>query len=313
MEWASSVTTGSSSAKQVLVALANFHQKKTGLCMPSKPTLVGFTELNWKTLDKWLAWLEIAGFITIEDRPGTSKNYIIHFDNTTSKIGGARKAGNAGNLVKGTPSKNGAPSKIGTPSKIGDDPLQNRSEPPPKLEAEQVNGINGESKDSLSNNVRRTKKKAPNPKNETYLKPARAMWEKIQSVTDDKKTPNFENWANTIRLIVEQDQRTPEEIWRTFQWANADPFWQDQILSPANLRKHFQALYAKSKKERHHVQPAAAPKQTAAERQREKLRQLEGSQGVDAQAMDTHDGDVRPSLDVFDGGGAKCHLVGNMR
>lgn len=145
MEWVAEVMVGSSSAKHVLAALANFHHDKNGLCNPSKPTLASFTELNWKTIDKWLDHLAKAGFITIEHRPGKSINYVLHFEVTASKIGGGIKAGNQGNLNRGTPSKIGdtPPPNLEIPApppKLETYPLQNWSEPPPNLETEQENG-----------------------------------------------------------------------------------------------------------------------------------------------------------------------------
>lgn len=246
MQWVRNVTTGSGSSKAVLVCLCDNHHSKNNSCYASMESLVSFTELNWKTIKKALAWLEEAGFITTKSASGVAPNYILNMDITSSKIGGGSKAGNSGNLSKGTPSKFGegekdkTPSKFGegvlgvTPSKFSTDPLQIWHGPPPNLEDKQVNRLNSKPKTSCRTS-----------KNEPYQKAAQAMWEKIRPITGEKLEPNFDVWAKHIRLTVEVDKRSPEEIWAVFKWANQDPFWQSNILSPAKLRKQFGALVAK--------------------------------------------------------------------
>lgn len=146
MKWARHIATGQGSRKGVLIALADTHHQVNNTCFASESMLVRFTNLNWKTIKKALHWLQDAGFITEEKRPGKCPNYRLHFDVTSSKIGEGKNAGNPENLQR-TPSKIGGttPSKIGegakivTPSKFSTDPLQKRPEPPPNLEDEQEN------------------------------------------------------------------------------------------------------------------------------------------------------------------------------
>lgn len=64
----------------------------------------------------------------------------------------------------------------------------------------------------------------------------------IQALNPKHKTPNFKAWANDIRLMRERDGRTLDEIRELFQWANDDPFWKTNILSPATLRKQWDKL-----------------------------------------------------------------------
>jgi hypothetical protein len=75
---------------------------------------------------------------------------------------------------------------------------------------------------------------------------AESMFESIKSVVPKSKPPNFKSWANDIRLMRERDNHTFAEITRVFEWANKDPFWQQNILSPGKLRKQFASLHAKS-------------------------------------------------------------------
>ncbi|RLM26571.1 replication protein [Brenneria alni] len=76
------------------------------------------------------------------------------------------------------------------------------------------------------------------------LTAVRWMYKKILVVDASAKTPNWAEWANTIRLMREQDNRDHREICELFRWANADPFWGSNILSPKKLRKQWGTLKA---------------------------------------------------------------------
>lgn len=71
------------------------------------------------------------------------------------------------------------------------------------------------------------------------------MHELIKTIVPNAKTPNWDSWANEIRLIRERDGRTPDEIKTLFVWANSDSFWRTNILSPDTLRKQWDKLTAK--------------------------------------------------------------------
>jgi hypothetical protein len=66
------------------------------------------------------------------------------------------------------------------------------------------------------------------------------MWTNISQAHPAAKKPNLEKWANTIRLMREQDKRTYQQIADIFKWAIQDTrFWQGVIQSPDGLRKHW--------------------------------------------------------------------------
>lgn len=71
------------------------------------------------------------------------------------------------------------------------------------------------------------------------------MFGLIRIVVPSAKEPNFDTWANDVRLMREQDKRTRLEIAELFRWANADSFWRTNILSPDKLREKWNALEAK--------------------------------------------------------------------
>jgi len=74
------------------------------------------------------------------------------------------------------------------------------------------------------------------------------MLGQIRFIAASFKRPNLHAWANDIRLMREQDQRSYDEIFQVFTWANKHEFWCFNILSPAKLRKQFDVLTIQMKK-----------------------------------------------------------------
>lgn len=57
--------------------------------------------------------------------------------------------------------------------------------------------------------------------------------------------PGLQSWANTFRLMIEQDKRTPRAIYDVMFYAQNDDFWKSNILSAAALRKQYDRLRLK--------------------------------------------------------------------
>lgn len=76
-------------------------------------------------------------------------------------------------------------------------------------------------------------------------KAARWIYECVLVVNATAQEPNWDAWANEIRLMREQDKRTHEEICELFGWANCDGFWRTNIMSPAKLREKWDQLTVK--------------------------------------------------------------------
>lgn len=64
------------------------------------------------------------------------------------------------------------------------------------------------------------------------------------TLADHYRAPNLAAWANEIRLMRQQDKRTPEHIAVLFKIAHTDDFWKANIQSPAALRKHWGRIAA---------------------------------------------------------------------
>lgn len=63
------------------------------------------------------------------------------------------------------------------------------------------------------------------------------------------KEPNIEMWANHVRLMREQDDRTEEQIDFIIKWAQKSDFWRPNILSTKKLREKFDTLVGQAKRD----------------------------------------------------------------
>lgn len=59
------------------------------------------------------------------------------------------------------------------------------------------------------------------------------------------KEPNLQKWSDDFRLMIERDNRLPEEITTLIDWCQQDSFWKTNILSPSKLRKQYDQLVLK--------------------------------------------------------------------
>ncbi|USL05404.1 hypothetical protein LIS83_29040 (plasmid) [Bacillus anthracis] len=84
---------------------------------------------------------------------------------------------------------------------------------------------------------------------------AKLLFELMLLNNPSAKEPNLEKWASDFRLMRERDNRTDEAIKYLINWTQKDDFWSTNILSPAKLRKQFDALIVKIKKEKAKNQP----------------------------------------------------------
>jgi len=97
-------------------------------------------------------------------------------------------------------------------------------------------------KDLMSANGQVVQEKKSNFKEE-HLTLATLLKTKILLNKPDAKVPgNMNSWANTVRLMVEQDKRTLGGIEQVINWCQQDEFWRKNILSMDKLRKQFDRL-----------------------------------------------------------------------
>lgn len=64
-----------------------------------------------------------------------------------------------------------------------------------------------------------------------------------EAITATEST--LQSWADTFRLMIERDNRTPRAIYDVMFYAQNDDFWKANILSAAALRKQYDRLRMK--------------------------------------------------------------------
>lgn len=79
---------------------------------------------------------------------------------------------------------------------------------------------------------------------------SKLLFQYIRNLDAKAKEPNFEYWANAVRLMREVDKRSYEEIKEVIIWCQNDDFWQGNILSTTKLRQQFSKLLIRMNKER---------------------------------------------------------------
>jgi len=80
-----------------------------------------------------------------------------------------------------------------------------------------------------------------------------SFWKLFKEVSKTKKTKNLdkatlEDWAKTVRLMIENDERTLEEIQSIYKFLKVDEFWQTNCQTIHKVRSSFEQLYLNSKK-----------------------------------------------------------------
>lgn len=79
---------------------------------------------------------------------------------------------------------------------------------------------------------------------------ANRFYQKILVNNPNQKEPNFKTWSNDIRLMMERDNRTKDQIVYLIDWVQNDSFWMSNIMSPKKLREKFDQLVVRIKSER---------------------------------------------------------------
>ncbi|SQC57453.1 Uncharacterised protein [Listeria newyorkensis] len=121
---------------------------------------------------------------------------------------------------------------------------------------------------ATNKNVKNVKKKKTPQKiefTEEHLQLAYYFFDRILENLPEKKPPNFEKWADTIRLMM-NDGRTNKQIKWLMTWVQQDDFEMANVLSPTKLRARFDSLALKAKKEHEKKQTSNTSKQEATRR-----------------------------------------------
>lgn len=79
---------------------------------------------------------------------------------------------------------------------------------------------------------------------------SKLLFQYVKKLDPKAKEPNFEYWANAVRLMREVDKRNYDEIKEVIIWCQNDDFWKGNILSTTKLRKQFSKLVIRMNQER---------------------------------------------------------------
>ena len=82
-----------------------------------------------------------------------------------------------------------------------------------------------------------------------YFQLANLLFQKILENNPEHKQPNLQKWANTVRLMMERDNRTEKQIKYLINWSQTHHFWKSNILSTDKLRDKFDQLAIQCKNE----------------------------------------------------------------
>jgi hypothetical protein len=118
-------------------------------------------------------------------------------------------------------------------------------------------GVTGESRDGHDDVTPASPSPTPSPvqKENKFSSgdPPLDLSEKLQNLIL-KNNPNFkkknlQKWAVHVDRMIRLDNRDPGEIYDVITWCQQDDFWSSNILSTSKLRKQFDQLFIKMKKD----------------------------------------------------------------
>ncbi|MGF3113725.1 phage replisome organizer N-terminal domain-containing protein [Facklamia sp. P9177] len=91
-----------------------------------------------------------------------------------------------------------------------------------------------------SNNSQQSKSRYAEDSN--YFLLSKFLLSLIKKRNPEHKEPNLQNWADDFRKLVELDKRDLSQVKNVVIWCQNNDFWQNTILSPAKVRKHYDKL-----------------------------------------------------------------------
>ncbi|MFX3618636.1 MAG: DUF4373 domain-containing protein [Sporolactobacillus sp.] len=115
------------------------------------------------------------------------------------------------------------------------------------------NSLQSDSKALEERKVKESNKRSrrANKFDDKQMNLAKKLLDLIKQNNPNYKSPkSLDGWANEIRLMMEQDDRTHEQIDYLIEWSQQDSFWSTNCLSVRSLREHFDQMVAKCKQQK---------------------------------------------------------------
>jgi len=89
---------------------------------------------------------------------------------------------------------------------------------------------------------KKEKKEKTFPVNSIEFTLSQLLLDLILETKSDFRRPNLQRWAREVDYMIRLDAREPARIEAVIRACRKDPFWQNNILSTAALRRHFDRL-----------------------------------------------------------------------
>lgn len=121
---------------------------------------------------------------------------------------------------------------------------------PMALERQTNTEITTETTTKITTENKKESRKPVYDESSVHYQLANLLYEKILIDDPSFKKPNLQNWADHIRLMMERDERTEEQIKYLIEWSQNNSFWKSNILSTKKLREKATTLIRQIKAER---------------------------------------------------------------
>ena len=130
----------------------------------------------------------------------------------------------------------------GTPVNVTETPVNVTFSTQSKVNESKVNKSNKDSHNSKHD-------KRVYESDDINFKLAQLLLSKIEEQNPDHKKPDLQKWANDIRLMHEQDNRSYDKIQKMIDWSQNNDFWSSNVLSATKLRKQYDTMAAQANNE----------------------------------------------------------------
>lgn len=105
-----------------------------------------------------------------------------------------------------------------------------------------INKEKEKTKESKKESKKESRKSRIYDVDSVHYRLASRLYENILENNPNHKKPNLNKWADEVRLMMEQDNRTEEQIIYLMDWVKQESFWRAVILSTKKLRDKFDQL-----------------------------------------------------------------------
>lgn len=110
----------------------------------------------------------------------------------------------------------------------------------------------------LKDNSPKSKKRIYNV-DSIHYQLAEYLFEEMKKNNPEARNPDFNKWANDIRLMMEIDKRKEEQVRNMITWSQSNDFWKGNILSAKKLRDKYDQMKVQANQP-YKNNNAAAPK-----------------------------------------------------